>query len=287
MAWLKKTVVALLGLIAVLVVVGFFLPAKTTVVRTVQVQAAPGVVYALVADPKRWNDWAAWNRRDPAMAITYSGAASGAGAGVPLTAAEVARLKVRPDGSRRHCVSHVTPLTDSQGQPIGAVSLWTDITAHRQSEVELRTYELVANSITDLVSVVGEDGVHRMVNDAWCRQLGTDRHAAIGRVGDPLDEPALLELVDELADRRRRDLLVLCEMAEREGPVLPHRHHGGVQRGRHPTLVLLAQESGQPSDGHAQGRRHLVDVGSVALGGTGVRDRGGRPGHGSHDTRIS
>ena len=64
----------------------------------------------------------------------------------------------------------------------------------RQSEVALRTYELAVNSITDMVSVGGEDQVYRMVNDAWCRVLGRQRGDVIGRSAqDVLPEAATEE----------------------------------------------------------------------------------------------
>ena len=44
------------------------------------ISAPPEKIYALVADPRGWQQWSAWNRRDPAMAIEYSGPASGSGA---------------------------------------------------------------------------------------------------------------------------------------------------------------------------------------------------------------
>ena len=46
--------------------------------------------------------------------------------------------------------------------------------------VDLQTYEVVANSITDLVSVADETGVFRMVNEAWCRRTGLSREQVIG-----------------------------------------------------------------------------------------------------------
>ncbi|HPU51264.1 MAG TPA: PAS domain S-box protein [Burkholderiaceae bacterium] len=92
----------------------------------------------------------------------------------------------RLDGTRLHCISHSTPIHDSRGEFIGSIGLWTDITLRRQAEIELRTYELLANSITDPVSVVGEDAVYRMVNDAWCRLLGMARQDAIGRSSSEL-----------------------------------------------------------------------------------------------------
>jgi PAS domain S-box-containing protein len=46
---------------------------------------------------------------------------------------------------------------------------------------DLRTYQIVTNSIADMVSVVGEDEVYRLVNDAWCRSTGLKREDVIGR----------------------------------------------------------------------------------------------------------
>ncbi|HET7527197.1 MAG TPA: PAS domain-containing protein, partial [Burkholderiaceae bacterium] len=50
-----------------------------------------------------------------------------------------------------------------------------------RSGADLHTYQVVTNSIADMVSVVGEDEVYRLVNDAWCRQTGLARERVIGR----------------------------------------------------------------------------------------------------------
>jgi uncharacterized protein YndB with AHSA1/START domain len=76
----KWIVGIVLALAAVLVLGGYAISPKFTVERSVVVAAPAAKVYALVDDPRRWNDWAIWNRRDPAMAITYSGPPRGAGA---------------------------------------------------------------------------------------------------------------------------------------------------------------------------------------------------------------
>lgn len=76
-----KALMSLLALLAgVLVVGGWLLSPRFTVERSLTIQAPPERIYALIADPRAWARWSAWNRRDPAMAITYSGPASGAGA---------------------------------------------------------------------------------------------------------------------------------------------------------------------------------------------------------------
>jgi uncharacterized protein YndB with AHSA1/START domain len=78
---LKWTAIVLVGLVALLFVGGSFLSPEFRAVRSTLVNAPPDKVYALLADPREWKRWTVWNQRDPAMAITYSGPASGAGAG--------------------------------------------------------------------------------------------------------------------------------------------------------------------------------------------------------------
>ena len=78
--WLKRWAIALGLLVAVALLGGWMLPRPFSVERMATVQATPQAVYALVADPRRWPDWSAWHRRDPGMATSYAGAASGAGA---------------------------------------------------------------------------------------------------------------------------------------------------------------------------------------------------------------
>ena len=75
--WVAGVVV---GVLVLLLVVGFFLPGTFTVVRSADIAAPPEKVYALVADPRGWKAWSAWNKRDPQMQIVYSGPPVGAGA---------------------------------------------------------------------------------------------------------------------------------------------------------------------------------------------------------------
>ncbi|MFY9511074.1 MAG: SRPBCC family protein [Rubrivivax sp.] len=72
--WLLGTVLAL---VAVLLLGGLLLPPGFSVVRSTVVAAPADKVYTLVADPRGWKQWSVWNRRDPAMQITYAGPPSG------------------------------------------------------------------------------------------------------------------------------------------------------------------------------------------------------------------
>lgn len=77
---LKVLLVAVALLLIVGIAGGLMLSPRFHVSRTVTMNAAPEKIYALIADPRGWKQWSAWNQRDPAMAIEYSGPASGAGA---------------------------------------------------------------------------------------------------------------------------------------------------------------------------------------------------------------
>jgi len=76
----KWTLVIVILLSIGLVGGGMMLSPAFTVQRSLIVDAPPQQVYAWVADPRGWKQWSIWTQRDPAMAITYSGPASGAGA---------------------------------------------------------------------------------------------------------------------------------------------------------------------------------------------------------------
>ena len=48
-------------------------------------------------------------------------------------------------------------------------------------QTELRMHQVVFNAVSELISVLGEDEVYRMVNNAWCRAMGRERDATVGR----------------------------------------------------------------------------------------------------------
>jgi len=98
-------------------------------------------------------------------------------------------------------------LNDASGRHTGSVGIWADISARRADEAKLRTYEVVANSISDLVSVVDEKGVYRLVNDAWCRASGMSREQVVGATLDAVPVPGA-------ADERRRALRECLERHE-------------------------------------------------------------------------
>lgn len=81
MKFLRYLFIIVLLVAAILFGGGLLLSPKFTVLRTVEINAPPTVVYPLVADPRAWQQWSVWNRRDPTMQMSFSGEPIGAGAG--------------------------------------------------------------------------------------------------------------------------------------------------------------------------------------------------------------
>jgi hypothetical protein len=77
---LKKILLVLVVLIAVLAVVVYFQPDEYAVERSAVIPASPAVVFPMVNDFHRWNDWSPWDKIDPQMKRTYSEPAAGKGA---------------------------------------------------------------------------------------------------------------------------------------------------------------------------------------------------------------
>jgi uncharacterized protein YndB with AHSA1/START domain len=80
MRWLKRIAFTLVAIVALLLLIGLLLPSGFKVQRSILIAAPAAKIYPLIADPRQWKNWGVWNRRDPAMAMTYAGADSGAGA---------------------------------------------------------------------------------------------------------------------------------------------------------------------------------------------------------------
>lgn len=80
MKWLRRIAATVLLLFALLYGIGLLLSPKFTVSRSTVVAAPADKVYGLIADPRQWARWSAWNRRDPAMKIDYTGNPQGVGA---------------------------------------------------------------------------------------------------------------------------------------------------------------------------------------------------------------
>jgi hypothetical protein len=77
---LKKILLGIVALVAVLLLVILTRPATYRVVRATQVAASPAEVFARVADFHGWQAWSPWAKLDPSMKTEYAGADGAPGA---------------------------------------------------------------------------------------------------------------------------------------------------------------------------------------------------------------
>ena len=77
---LKIIAIAILVAVVAILIYATTKPDTFRVERTSTIQAAPEKVFALIDDFHRWPTWSPYEKKDPGMKRTYSGAASGTGA---------------------------------------------------------------------------------------------------------------------------------------------------------------------------------------------------------------
>lgn len=70
----------LLAAVVVILVIASRKPDDFRVTRSTLVQAPPEKIYPLIVDLHRWAAWSPYEKKDPAMTRTFSGAPSGVGA---------------------------------------------------------------------------------------------------------------------------------------------------------------------------------------------------------------
>ena len=76
---LKTIALVVVVAIAAILVYAPTRPDNFSVQRSTSIKAPPEKIFALINDFHRWDSWSPWEKMDPAMKRTYSGAASGKG----------------------------------------------------------------------------------------------------------------------------------------------------------------------------------------------------------------
>ncbi len=77
---IKKILIGLLALIAVICIVASFQPDDMQVTRSTTTTAPPEAVFKVVNDFRQWDSWSPWSKLDPAMKVTLEGPPEGVGA---------------------------------------------------------------------------------------------------------------------------------------------------------------------------------------------------------------
>lgn len=85
MRFFKRFALGLLGVAALFIVVGLFLPSNVSVSREALINVPPDQVFGHINDLKKWGTWSPWAKRDPNMQQAFSGAEQGVGQKVVWT----------------------------------------------------------------------------------------------------------------------------------------------------------------------------------------------------------
>ncbi len=77
---IKKIAIGIAAILAIILILAWMQPNEFKVVRSTTIKAAPEKIVPLISDFHQWTSWSPWEKMDPAMVRTHSGAASGKGA---------------------------------------------------------------------------------------------------------------------------------------------------------------------------------------------------------------
>ena len=77
---LKKVLIGLIGLVVAFVGVGLFLPSEYMASRSIEIAAPSHVIFDLVDDLKKNEQWSPWIKADPTMKLTFGDKTKGEGA---------------------------------------------------------------------------------------------------------------------------------------------------------------------------------------------------------------
>jgi len=80
MKFLKKLMLVLLGIIALLFVITLFLPKHAHIERSTTINAPASIVFGEVNDLQKWKSWSPWLNMDPDMKLEYGTITTGKGA---------------------------------------------------------------------------------------------------------------------------------------------------------------------------------------------------------------
>ena len=79
MKLVRNIVIGVVGVLALVMVIGLFLPRNVSVERSVVIDAPPEAVFARVNSLSGFNDWSPWYGRDPDALYAIEGPESGVG----------------------------------------------------------------------------------------------------------------------------------------------------------------------------------------------------------------
>jgi uncharacterized protein YndB with AHSA1/START domain len=77
---LKKIAIGIIAVVVIILGLALAQPNSYSVSRSIVIKAPAEKIYPLISDFRQWAAWSPWEKLDPNMKRTFTGAASGAGA---------------------------------------------------------------------------------------------------------------------------------------------------------------------------------------------------------------
>jgi uncharacterized protein YndB with AHSA1/START domain len=176
MKWLKRLLIGVLALAALLVGGGLLLSPRYHLERSVIVEAPADTVYGLVADPHQWPTWTVWNRRDPGMKISYFGEPSGAGSGWSWQSAT--------EGDGKMTLTAVTP-----GQRVAYDLYFPDMDSTSTGEVRFELDGRGTRVTWTLDGDMGANPLYRWMGLLMDRLVGPDFEAGLANLKAVAEKP--------------------------------------------------------------------------------------------------
>lgn len=117
---LKMFGLGLLGLILLLAIIGFFLPGKSKLERSIVIKASPEVIFEQINQLKNWEGWSPWKAMDPQSVMNYSEPSAGKDAYYTWNGPETGKGKLTITSS----TPYTEILTDVEFDGMGVSKSW-------------------------------------------------------------------------------------------------------------------------------------------------------------------
>ena len=106
------------------------------------------------------------------------------------------------DGTIRSINTNKIPLRNQEGEVIGILGTFEDITDRVAAEQGLRNYRTMANTVNDLMAIVDKNHIYKAVNEEHFRAYGIPQDQIIGKtILELIGEQTYLELVKDKIDQ--------------------------------------------------------------------------------------
>jgi diguanylate cyclase (GGDEF)-like protein/PAS domain S-box-containing protein len=147
-----------------------------------------------------------------------------------------------PDHSPLHFQVRMAPECNRDGQVMGTLATWFDVTEHRHMEEDLQMKEQVLDHAHDSIYLIDDQGRFVYVNDEACRVLGYTRDELLHLRVPDIDQAYTVEDTHTVGEQTRDDGAFAFETQHRrrDGSLFPVEILASalVHRGRHLGLAV-------------------------------------------------